>query len=114
MGTLTRKCWGPRFTRSLGPLVSAGGPILEGPRITARTAGNKAVEKAVPQCRAAGTAGKTLAEPLKASGVLPPMVIQMISVGERTGALDPMLSTHADFYDDEADTAGSAMAALLD
>ena len=72
------------------------------------------VEKAVLQCRAAVTAGKTLAEPLKASGVFPPMVIQMISVGEQTGALDAMLSKIADFYDDEVDVAVSSMTALLE
>src|SRR6202162_2921860 len=85
IGTLIRKVAVARFTRTLGTLVSSGVPILEGLRITARTAGNKVVEKAVMQCRAAVTAGKTLAEPLKASGVFPPMVIQMISVrsGER-------------------------------
>ena len=66
------------------------------------------------QCRAAVTAGKTLAEPLKASGVFPPMVIQMISVGEQTGALDAMLSKIADFYDDEVDVAVSSMTALLE
>src|SRR5713226_2472461 len=103
-----------RFTRTLGTLVSSGVPILEGLRITARTAGNKVVEKAVLQCRAAVTAGKTLAEPLKASGVFPPMVIQMISVGEQTGALDAMLSKIADFYDDEVDTAVGALTSLLE
>ncbi len=114
MGTLIRKVAVARFTRTLGTLVSSGVPILEGLRITARTAGNKVVEKAVLQCRAAVTAGKTLAEPLKASGVFPPMVIQMISVGEQTGALDAMLSKIADFYDDEVDTAVTAMTALLE
>ena len=103
-----------RFTRTLGTLVSSGVPILEGLRITARTAGNRVVEKAVMQCRAAVTAGKTLAEPLRASGVFPPMVIQMISVGEQTGALDAMLSKIADFYDDEVDTAVGALTALLE
>jgi len=114
MGTLIRKVAVARFTRTLGTLVSSGVPILEGLRITARTAGNKVVEKAVLQCRAAVTAGKTLAEPLKASGVFPPMVIQMISVGEQTGALDAMLSKIADFYDDEVDTAVTSMTALLE
>ena len=111
---LLRKVAVARFTRTLGTLVSSGVPILEGLRITARTAGNKVVEKAVLQCRAAVTAGKTLAEPLKASGVFPPMVIQMISVGEQTGALDAMLSKIADFYDDEVDVAVSSMTALLE
>jgi type IV pilus assembly protein PilC len=114
IGTLIRKVAVARFTRTLGTLVSSGVPILEGLRITARTAGNKVVEKAVMQCRAAVTQGKTLAEPLKASGVFPPMVIQMISVGEQTGALDAMLSKIADFYDDEVDTAVGALTALLE
>ena len=113
-GTLIRKVAVARFTRTLGTLVSSGVPILEGLRITARTAGNRVVEKAVMQCRAAVTEGKTLAEPLKASGVFPPMVIQMISVGEQTGALDAMLSKIADFYDDEVDTAVGALMALLE
>src|SRR6185503_12501681 len=104
-GTLLRKVAVARFTRTFGTLVSSGVPILEGLRITAKTAGNRVVEKAVMQCRAAVTAGKTLSEPLKASGVFPPMVTQMISVGEQTGALDAMLSKIADFYDDEVDTA---------
>ncbi len=114
MGSLIRKVAVARFTRTLGTLVSSGVPILEGLRITARTVGDKVVEKAVLQCRAAVTAGKTLAEPLKASGVFPPMVIQMISVGEQTGALDAMLSKIADFYDDEVDVAVSSMTALLE
>lgn len=113
-GTLIRKVAVARFTRTFGTLVSSGVPILEGLRITARTAGNKVVEKAVMQCRAAVTAGKTLAEPLKSSGVFPPMVTQMISVGEQTGALDAMLNKIADFYDDEVDTAVGALTALLE
>lgn len=113
-GTLIRKVAVARFTRTFGTLVSSGVPILEGLRITARTAGNKVVEKAVMQCRAAVTAGKTLAEPLKASGVFPPMVTQMIAVGEQTGALDAMLNKIADFYDDEVDTAVGALTALLE
>jgi type IV pilus assembly protein PilC len=113
-GTLIRKVAVARFTRTFGTLVSSGVPILEGLRITAKTAGNKVVEKAVMQCRAAVTAGKTLAEPLKASGVFPPMVTQMISVGEQTGALDAMLGKIADFYDDEVDTAVGALTALLE
>jgi type IV pilus assembly protein PilC len=113
-GMLIRKVAVARFTRTLGTLVSSGVPILEGLRITARTAGNKVIEKAVMQCRVAVTAGKTLAEPLKASAVFPPMVTQMINVGEQTGALDAMLSKIADFYDDEVDTAVTALTALLE
>jgi len=113
-GTLIRKVAVARFTRTLGTLVQSGVPILDGLRITARTAGNKVVEKAVLQCRAAVTEGKTLAEPLRVSGLFPPMVTQMISVGEQTGALDAMLSKIADFYDDEVDTAVSTLTSLLE
>ena len=113
-GTLVRKVAVARFTRTLGTLVQSGVPILDGLRITARTAGNKVVERAVLQCRAAVTEGKTLADPLRASGVFPPMVTQMISVGEQTGALDAMLSKIADFYDDEVDTAVSTLTSLLE
>ncbi|HET8575533.1 MAG TPA: type II secretion system F family protein [Methylomirabilota bacterium] len=114
MGMLIRKVAVARFTRTLGTLVQSGVPILEGLRITARTAGNKVVEKAVLQCRTAVTEGKTLADPLRISGVFPPMVIQMISVGEQTGALDAMLAKIADFYDDEVDTAVSTLTSLLE
>ena len=113
-GTLIRKVAVARFTRTLGTLVSSGVPILEGLRITARTAGNRVVERAVLETRASVTAGKTLAEPLKTSTVFPPMVVQMISVGEQTGALDAMLNKIADFYDDEVDTAVGALTALLE
>jgi type IV pilus assembly protein PilC len=114
LGMLIRKVAVARFTRTLGTLISSGVPILEGLRITARTAGNRVVEKAVLQARAAVTAGRTLAEPLKAAPVFPPMVVHMISVGENTGALDQMLSKIADFYDDEVDSAVSALTSLLE
>jgi type IV pilus assembly protein PilC len=113
-GMLIRKVAVARFTRTLGTLVSSGVPILEGLRITARTAGNKVVEQAVMATRDSVTAGKTLTEPLKASTIFPPMVTQMISVGEQTGALDAMLGKIADFYDDEVDTAVGALTALLE
>ena len=113
-GTIFRKVAVARFTRTLGTLVQSGVPILEGLRITASTAGNKVVEKAVLQCRVSVTEGKTLAEPLKLSGVFPPMVTQMISVGEQTGSLDAMLSKIADFYDDEVDTAVNTLTSLLE
>jgi type IV pilus assembly protein PilC len=113
-GPLIRKVAVARFTRTLGTLVQSGVPILEGLRITASTAGNKVVERAVLQCRASVTEGKTLTEPLKLSGVFPPMVTQMISVGEQTGALDAMLSKIADFYDDEVNTAVNTLTSLLE
>jgi type IV pilus assembly protein PilC len=113
-GLLVRKVAVARFTRTLGTLVQSGVPILEALRITATTAGNKVVERAVLQCRASVTEGKTVAEPLKISGVFPPMVTQMVSVGEQTGALDAMLSKIADFYDDEVDTAVATLTSLLE
>jgi type IV pilus assembly protein PilC len=114
IGMLIRKVAVARFTRTLGTLISSGVPILEGLLITARSAGNRVVEKAVMQARQHVTAGGTLAEPLKATPVFPPMVVHMISVGENTGALDAMLSKIADFYDDEVDAAVSALTSLLE
>ncbi|MBI4607712.1 MAG: type II secretion system F family protein [Candidatus Rokubacteria bacterium] len=113
-GMLLRKVAVAKFTRTLGTMISSGVPILEGLRITARTAGNKVVEKAVFTTRESVAAGGPLVEPLKASGVFPPMVIQMINVGEQTGALDTMLGKIADFYDEEVDTAVSGLMALLE
>jgi len=114
IGMLIRKVAVARFTRTLGTLISSGVPILDGLLITARSAGNRVVEKTVLQARAAVTAGRTLSEPLKGSTVFPPMVVHMISVGENTGALDQMLQKIADFYDDEVDTAISALTSLLE
>jgi type IV pilus assembly protein PilC len=114
IGMLIRKVAVARFTRTLGTLISSGVPILEGLRITARSAGNRVVEKAVMQARSDVSAGKTLAEPLRTTPVFPAMVIHMISVGETTGELDAMLSKIADFYDDEVDSAVSALTSLLE
>jgi type IV pilus assembly protein PilC len=114
MGMLIRKVSVARFTRTLGTLVAAGVPILEGLRITARSAGNRVVETAVMQAREAVTAGRPLSEPLRNAPVFPPMVVHMISVGESTGSLDQMLSKIADFYDDEVDSAVSALMSLLE
>ena len=114
VGMLIRKVAVARFTRTLSTLISSGVPILEGLLITARSAGNRVVEKAVLQARQHVTAGGTLAEPLKATPVFPPMVVHMISVGENTGALDAMLSKIADFYDDEVDSAVNALTSLLE
>jgi type IV pilus assembly protein PilC len=114
VGPLVRKLAVARLTRTLGTLVAAGVPILEGLRITARTAGNNVVDRVVLECRSAVTAGKTLADPLRASGVFPPMVTQMISAGEQTGALDTMLGKIADFYEDELDTAVATLTSLLE
>src|SRR6266581_1767961 len=114
IGMLIRKVAVARFTRTLGTLISSGVPILEGLLITARSAGNRVVEATVMEARAAVTSGRTLSEPLKGSTVFPPMVVHMINVGENTGALDQMLSKIADFYDDEVDTAVSALTSLLE
>ena len=114
IGMLIRKVAVARFTRTLGTLISSGVPILEGLLITARSAGNRVVEKTVMQARTAVTSGRTLSEPLKGSTVFPPMVVHMINVGENTGALDQMLSKIADFYDDEVDTAVTALTSLLE
>jgi type IV pilus assembly protein PilC len=113
-GVLIRKVAVAKFTRTLGTLISSGVAILDGLDITARTAGNKIVEAAVLRTRASIAEGKTIAEPLKASGVFPPMVVQMIAVGEQTGALDAMLGKIADFYDEEVDTAVANLTALLE
>jgi type IV pilus assembly protein PilC len=114
LGELIRKVSVAKFTRTLGTLVSSGIPILDGLDITAKTAGNKVVEEAVLKTRSSIAEGKTIAEPLKASGVFPPMVVQMISVGEQTGSLDSMLAKIADFYDAEVDQAVSNLTALLE
>jgi type IV pilus assembly protein PilC len=113
-GILIRKVAVAKFTRTLGTLISSGVAILDGLDITARTAGNKIVEAAVLKTRASISEGKTIAEPLKESGVFPPMVVQMIAVGEQTGALDAMLGKIADFYDEEVDTAVANLTALLE
>ena len=113
-GILIRKVAVAKFTRTLGTLISSGVAILDGLDITARTAGNKVVESAVYKTRASISEGKTIAEPLKESGVFPPMVVQMIAVGEQTGALDAMLSKIADFYDDEVDSAVGNLTSLME
>ena len=114
LGNLLRKSAVSRFTRTLGTLVSSGVSILEGLQITARTAGNRVVHDAVMKSRASISAGATISEPLKESGVFPPMVVQMINVGEQTGGLDEMLTKIADFYDDEVDAAVSALTSILE
>jgi type IV pilus assembly protein PilC len=114
LGNLLRKSAVSRFTRTLGTLVSSGVSILDGLQITARTAGNRVVHDAVMKSRASISAGATISEPLKESGVFPPMVVQMINVGEQTGGLDEMLSKIADFYDDEVDAAVTALTSILE
>lgn len=114
VGILLRKIAVARFTRTLGTLISSGVPILEGLDITARSAGNAVVEKALLQTRKALEAGRTLADPLKESEVFPGMVTQMIAVGEQTGAMDAMLQKIADFYEDEVDAAVKDLLAAME
>jgi type IV pilus assembly protein PilC len=113
-GPLFRKIAVARFSRTLGTLVSSGVPILDGLSIVSRTSGNKTVETAILNARASIREGETIAEPLGRSGIFPPMVIQMISVGESTGALDSMLSKIADFYEEEVDIAVANLTSLLE
>jgi type IV pilus assembly protein PilC len=105
LGILMRKIAVARFTRTLGTLISSGVPILEGLDITAKTAGNAVVERALQQVRRSLEEGKSLTEPLRDSEVFPGMVTQMIAVGEQTGAMDAMLQKIADFYEEEVDAA---------
>jgi type IV pilus assembly protein PilC len=114
VGPLIRKVAVAKFTRTLGTMISSGVPILDGLEIVAKTAGNKVVEEAIFKVRQSITEGKTIAEPLAASGVFPPMVVQMISVGEATGAMDAMLNKIADFYDDEVDDAVGALTSMME
>ena len=114
VGDLLRKAAVARFTRTLGTLVSSGVSILEGLEITARTAGNRVIHDAVMGSRASIAGGDTISAPLKASGAFPPMVVQMINVGEQTGGLDDMLSKIADFYDEEVDAAVEALLAAME
>ncbi|MFZ2950860.1 MAG: type II secretion system F family protein [Desulfuromonadaceae bacterium] len=114
VGPLIRKVSVAKFTRTLGTMISSGVPIMDGLEIVAKTAGNKIVEEAIYAVRQAISEGKTMAEPLAACGVFPPMVVSMISVGEATGAMDTMLNKIADFYDDEVDDAVGAMTAMME
>jgi type IV pilus assembly protein PilC len=114
LGPVLRKIAVARFCRTLSTLIASGVPILEGLEITSRTAGNATVEKAVQAARKGIERGDTIAAPLRQTGVFPVMVVQMIGVGEMTGALDSMLSKIADFYEDEVDTAVAGMLTLLE
>ena len=103
-----------RFTRTLGTLIASGVPILSGLEITARTAGNKIISEAIMSARASIREGETVSAPLKRSNVFPPMVVQMISVGESTGALDEMLTKIAVFYESEVDTAVDTLTSIIE
>ncbi|MBL8602850.1 MAG: type II secretion system F family protein [Myxococcales bacterium] len=114
LGSTLRKIAVARFTRTLGTLLSSGVPILDALDIVARSAGNWVIEQGIQGARAKIAEGKNMAEPLGEANVFPPMVIQMISVGEQTGALDTMLNKIADFYEDEVDQAVAALTSLLE
>jgi len=113
-GMLIRKVAVAKFTRTLGTMISSGVPILDSLEIVAATAGNRTIEAAIRETRQSISEGRTIAEPLADSEVFPSMVVQMISVGEATGALDTMLSKIADFYDDEVDVAVEALTSMLE
>jgi len=114
LGMILRKVAVARFCRTLATLTSSGVPILESLDITARTAGNAIVEDAIYETRKSVEGGKTIVEPLRATNIFPNMVVQMIGVGEQTGALDAMLNKIADFYEDEVDAAVSGLVKLLE
>jgi type IV pilus assembly protein PilC len=114
VGPLVRKMSLARFTRTFGTLVSAGVPILSALDIVANTAGNEVVSNAVKKMRSAVKEGETIAKPLSESPVFPSMLVQMIAVGEETGALDAMLNKVADFYDEEVATAVDSLTSLIE
>jgi type IV pilus assembly protein PilC len=114
LGIIMQKIAVARFCRTLATLISSGVPILDGLEITARTAGNAIIEDAIMAVRKSVEGGLTLAQPLKESGVFPPMVVQMIGVGEQTGALDAMLGKIADFYEEEVDQAVANLLTLME
>ena len=113
-GMLIQKVSVAKFSRTLGTLISSGVPLIEAMDICARTAGNKIIEGAILNTIVSVKEGETIAAPLAREQVFPPMVIQMIDVGESAGALDTMLSKIADFYDEEVDTAVAGLTALLE
>lgn len=114
IGPVMRKIAVARFTRTLGTLLSAGVPILDSMKIVAKAAGNVVIEAAILKTAEKVAEGRTMVEPLAATNVFPPMVVQMIGVGEQTGAMDQMLTKIADFYEDEVDAAVSGLTSLLE
>jgi type IV pilus assembly protein PilC len=113
-GPLIRKVAVAKFTRTLGTMISSGVPIMDGLEITSKTAGNMIIENAIKTVRTAISEGRTMSEPLEQTGLFPGMVVQMIAVGEATGAMDQMLGKIADFYDEEVDTAVEALTSSLE
>lgn len=114
VGDLIRKAAVAKFTRTLGTLITSGVPVLDGLNITAKTAGNKVIEKAILDARVSISGGKTISEPLAQSNIFPKMVTHMIAVGETTGALDNMLGKVADFYEEEVDSAVATLTSMLE
>ena len=114
VGILLKKVAIARFSRTLGTLIKSGVPILQGLETVAKTAGNKVIEKAIASSRDSIKEGGRISDPLKKANIFPPMVIQMISVGEETGGLDNMLNKIADFYDTEVDTAVKGLTSMIE
>jgi len=113
-GDIIRKSAVAKFTRTMSTMIASGVPILDGLNIVARAAGNVVVERAIMYTREKISEGKNIAEPMMETKVFPPMVVQMIAVGEATGAMDTMMSKIADFYEDEVDVAVETMTSLLE
>lgn len=114
VGDLVRKVAVARFSQNMSILLTSGVPILDGLAITAKTAGNKVVEQAVMKCRISISQGKTIAEPMAESKIFPPMVCQMVAIGENTGSLDSLLKKVAEFYEEEVDNAVANLTALME
>ena len=113
-GILLKKVAIAKFTRTLGTLIKSGVPILQGLETVAKTSGNKVIEKAIMNSYNSIKEGGRISDPLKKANIFPPMVIQMISVGEETGGLDNMLNKIADFYDQEVDTAVKGLTSMIE
>jgi type IV pilus assembly protein PilC len=114
LGPVLRKVVVARFTRTMGTLLASGVPILDALEICGKTAGNTVVQNGIMYARAQISEGKDMATPLMETALMPPMVVQMIGVGEQTGALDAMLSKIADFYEEEVDVAVASMTSLIE
>jgi len=114
IGEILRKIAIARFARTLGTLLSSGVPILESLDITGRTSGNVVIEEGIQKVRSAIEQGETFLEPLKATKLFPPMVCQMVGIGEQTGAIDAMLNKIADFYEQEVDAAIANLLSMLE
>lgn len=113
-GDILKKSAVARFTRTLGTMLSSGVPILEALDIVAKTAGNLVIEESIMKCKDSLSEGKTLSEPLGKSGIFPGMVVQMVAVGESTGAMDTMLNKIADFYEDEVESAVDGLTSMIE